>query len=69
MINSSRNQGSGLFKIQRYELAEIKLPDWSLLNRSKLKKLNKKIIVNRNNEKILNKIIETPIVNETTEIH
>lgn len=69
VINNSRNQGSGLFKIQRYELAEIKLPDWSLLNKSKLKRLNKKIIVNKNNEKIINKIIETPILNETTKIH
>ena len=62
IIDNSRNQGSGLHKIQLYELANIKFPDWTKLNEYEVKKLEKKIINNKDNDKILKNIIETPII-------
>lgn len=61
IIKKSRNQGSGLRKIQLYEFKEIKIPNWGKLNKKKINNLSKLIKVNKFNENKLKTLLTSPI--------
>jgi len=61
VLLNSRNQGSGLRKIQLYEFNQIMMPDFNKLNYKKIKQLEKKIIIKQKNEELINKIVNTSL--------
>ncbi len=52
IIENSRDLGSGLKKIQLYEINEVLVPNWNLLDIDNLKKLSIELNKDINNEKI-----------------